>query len=262
MKKSFLVLYILTFGSILYFEGCVPSKPLQLERTIAPDRLIKRLEANRRKIKNFTGNGTISIKTAELDTKSSFQVEAKKPDSVKVSFFGPFGIDLAYALITQQDFQFYDVINNTVYKGKQRPGVMKEIMKVDISFDDLLDLSTGSVNLTDKLREEPNSFEASGNLLRLIYIDSLSQKTNSYIIQNDKLEIRQFLQNSLKGRNLTDTKFSNFNRIDDIPFPMEIIFNDFMNNQKIRIEYKKFEINKESGSLRIEIPSDAKIIMW
>ena len=262
MRKSFVVLYLLTFCSLIYFEGCAPSKPIQLERTIAPDRLIKRLEANRRKIKNFSGTGTISIKTSELDTKSSFQVEIKKPDSVKVSFFGPFGIDLAYALITQYDFQFYDVINNTLYKGKQRPGVMKEIMKVNISYDDLLNLITGSVNLTNKLRSEPNSFESIDDLLKLTYNDSLSQKTNSYIIQNDKLEVRQFLQNSIKGKNLIDTKFSNFNRIDEIPIPMAILFNDFVNDQKIQIEYRKFEINNDIGNLKLEIPSDAKIIVW
>lgn len=262
MKKSFVVIYLLIFFSLIYFEGCAPSKPLQLERTISPDRLIKRLEANRRKIKNFTGNGTISIKTLELDTRSSFQVEIKKPDSVKVAFFGPFGIDLAYALITQNDFQFYDVINNTLYKGIQKPGVMKEIMKVDIAFDDLLNLITGSVNLTDKLRGEPNSLESANDQLKLTYNDSLNQKTNSYFIQNDKLEIRQVIQNSAKGKSLIDTKFSNFSRIDEIPVPREIVFNDFANNQKIKIEYRKFEINKELGNLKIEIPSDAKIIVW
>lgn len=262
MKKSFVVLYILLFCSLIYFEGCAPSKPVQLERTIAPDRLIKRLEANRRKVKNFFGTGSISIKTTELNTKSSFQVEIKKPDSVKVAFFGPFGIDLAYALITQSDFQFYDVINNTVYKGRQRPGVMKEILKVNVSYEDLLDLITGSVNLTDKLRSEPNSFESVDDLLKLTYNDSLSNKTNSYIIQNDKLEVRQFIQNSTKGKKLIDTKFSNFYRIDEIPIPTTILFNDFENNQKIQIEYRKFEINKEIENLRLEIPSDAKIIVW
>jgi len=262
VRKSFVIIYALTFCSLIYFEGCVPSKPIQLERTIAPDRLIKRLEANRRKIKNFSGTGTISIKTSELDTKSSFQVEIKKPDSVKVAFFGPFGIDLAYALITQYDFQFYDVINNTVYKGKQRPGVMKEILKVNISYDDLIDLVTGSVNLTDKLRSEPSSFEAVDDLLKLTYVDSLNNKTNSYLIQNDELEIRQFLQNTTKGKNLLDTRFSSFRKIDEIPIPTEIIFNDFTNNQKIRIEYRKFEINNDIGNLKLEIPSDAKIIVW
>jgi len=99
-------------------------------------------------------------------------------------------------------------------------------------------------------------------MIKLSYTDTLSRKSDSYFVQNDKLEIRQYLQNSASGKNLTDTKFSNFNRIDEIPIPMLITFNDFFNNQKIQIEYKKFEINQELGNLKIEIPSDAKIIVW
>jgi outer membrane lipoprotein-sorting protein len=260
-NKSF-ALFVLIISSLIYFEGCAPSKPVVLERTISPDRLIKRLEANRRKIKNFSGTGTISIKASELDTKSSFEVEVKKPDSIKVSFFGPFGIDLAYALLTQKDFLFYDVINNTAYKGKLRPGVMKEILKVNIPYDDLLDLITGSINLTDKLRSEPKSIESVDDLLKLNYADSLDGKINSYLIQNDELEIRQFLQNNSKGKNLIDAKFSSFRKIDEIPIPAEINFNDTANNQKIRIEYRKIEINNEIGNLKFELPSDAKIIEW
>jgi len=262
VKNKSIALFVLSVCSLLYVEGCTPSKPVMQERTISPDRLIKRLEANRRKIKNFSGTGTISIKTNELDTKSNFQVEIKKPDSIKVSFFGPFGIDLASALLTQKDFLFYDAINNTVYKGKQKPGVMKEILKVNILFDDLIDLATGSINLTDKLQREPNSSESQDNLLKLTYADSLNDKTNSYLIQNDELEIRQFFQNNLKGKNLLDTKFSNFRKYDEIPIPGEINFNDIANNQKIKIEYRNIEINNEIGNLKIELPSDAKIIEW
>ncbi len=262
MRNKSIALFVLSVCSLLYVEGCAPSKPVMQERTISPDRLIKRLEANRRKIKNFSGTGTISIKTNELDTKSNFQVEIKKPDSIKVSFFGPFGIDLASALLTQKDFLFYDAINNTVYKGKQKPGVMKEILKVNILFDDLIDLATGSINLTDKLQREPNSSESQDDLLKLTYADSLNDKTNSYLIQNDEFEIRQFFQNNLKGKNLLDTKFSNFRKYDEIPIPSEINFNDIANNQKIKIEYRNIEINNEIGNLKIELPSDAKIIEW
>lgn len=262
MKNKSIVLFVISVFSLLYVEGCAPTKPVMQERTISPDRLIKRLEANRRKIKNFSGTGTISIKTNELDTKSSFQVEIKKPDSIKVSFFGPFGIDLASALLTQKDFLFYDAINNTAYRGKQKPGVMKEILKVNILFDDLMDLATGSINLTDKLQREPNSSEFQNNLLNLTYADSLNDKTNSYLIQNDELEIRQFFQNNLKGKNLLDTKFSNFKKYDDIPIPGEINYNNIADNQKIKIEYRHIEINNEIGNLKIELPSDAKIIEW
>ena len=234
--------------------------PVQIEKTIASDRLIKRLEANRRKIKSFTGSGSISIKTSELDAKSSFQVEIKKPDTVKVSFYGPFGIDLAFALITPQNFQFYDAINNIYYKGKVKPGVMKDILKINISFDELIDVATGSVNLTDKLRSEPDKLEADGNLYKLTYIDSVNMKSSIYWIRSEELEIRHYQQNDQNGKNLVDARYSDFLKVEENPIPKQININDLLNNQKIKIEYRTIEVNKEIGKLKIDIPDDAKII--
>ncbi|MFA5805661.1 MAG: DUF4292 domain-containing protein [Melioribacteraceae bacterium] len=260
MKKSLFLFMIAALISQLYLNGCAPSTPVQVDRMISSDRLIKRLEANRRKIKSFVGTGSISIKTAEMDATSSFQVEIKKPDSVKVSFYGPFGIDLAFALITPQNFQFYDAINNIYYKGKVKPGVLKDILKVNISFDELIDVATGSVNLTDKLRSEPNKFEAVDDLYKLTYIDSVSRKSSMYWVRSEELEIRQYQQNDSKGKNLVDTKYSGFKKMEDTPIPSQINLNDLLNNQKIKIEYRTIEVNKEIGKLKIDIPDDAKII--
>ncbi len=260
MKKSFFLFMIAVLTSQLYLNGCAPSVPVQIDRMISSDRLIKRLEANRRKIKSFVGTGSISIKTSEMDATSSFQVEIKKPDSVKVSFYGPFGIDLAFALITPQNFQFYDAINNIYYKGKVKPGVMKDILKVNISFDELIDVATGSVNLTDKLRSEPNKFEAVDDLYKLTYIDSVNRKSSMYWVRPEELEIRQYQQNDSKGKNLVDTKYSDYLRVEENPIPKQINMNDLLNNQKIKIEYRTIEINREIGKLKIDIPDDAKII--
>jgi len=260
VKRNFFVFIIAVIISQFYLNGCAPSMPVQIEKTIASDRLIKRLEANRRKIKSFTGSGSISIKTSELDAKSSFQVEIKKPDTVKVSFYGPFGIDLAFALITPQNFQFYDAINNIYYKGKVKPGVMKDILKINISFDELIDVATGSVNLTDKLRSEPDKLEADGNLYKLTYIDSVNMKSSIYWIRSEELEIRHYQQNDQNGKNLVDARYSDFLKVEENPIPKQININDLLNNQKIKIEYRTIEVNKEIGKLKIDIPDDAKII--
>ncbi len=262
MKKNFLVLISFLFSALLFIEGCAPSKPVQVERTIAADRLIKRLEANRRKIKDFSASGTISVKTDEIDTKSNFQIEIKKPDSVKISFFGPFGIDLAHALITDKNFVFYNVINNTVYRGKQKSGAMKEILKVDIPFEDLIDIATGTVDLSDKLSREPDQTETIDDLIKLTYTDSLKGVFNSFYVQSDRLEVRQMQMTGKNGKKLIDVKYSNFRKIDDIPVTSKIVYDGNAENEKIRIEYTKIDINNGLNGLNIEIPNDAKIIEW
>jgi outer membrane lipoprotein-sorting protein len=253
---------MISFISVLFIDGCIPSKPVQQERIISADRLIKRLEANRRKIKTFSGYGSITIKTADIDAKSTFQVEIKRPDSVKVSFFGPFGIDLASALITQNNFQFYDAINNTYYKGKMKSDVMKQVMKINISFEELMDVLTGSVNMTDKLRNEPNAYESQDENYRLEYKDSSAAKSSIYMIRQNDLGITEYDVNDFNGKNLINAKYSDFHEIEFTPIPFKIDVNEILNNQKIKLEYRSIDMNKEIGNLNIEIPNDAKIIDW
>ncbi len=262
MRKGFLLISIASIFSLLYINGCIPSKPVQEEQLVSADRLIKRLEANRRKIRNFAGTGTITIKTSDLDAKSNFQVLIKRPDSVKVSFYGPFGIDVASAMITQQNFQFYDVINNRLYRGKLKTGVMNDILKINISFEELLNLLTGSVNLTDKLRREPDKYETDSDLYNLTYYDSLNATTSVYSIRRDDFGITGYKQNSFRGKNLVNAEYSNFRKYEDTPVPFLINVNELLNKQKIKIEYRSVEVNNEIGKLKLDIPNDAKIIDW
>lgn len=262
MRKGFLLISFISLFSILYMDGCIPSKPVQEEQIVSADRLIKRLEANRRKIKNFVGSGTITIKTSSIDAKSRFQVQIKRPDSVKVSFYGPFGIDLASALITQQDFQFYDIVNNRLYRGKMKTGVMNDILKINISFEELLDMMTGSVNLTDKLRREPDKYETDSDQYMLTYYDSTAATTSIYTIRRDDLGITAYNLKSLKGRSLVDAEYSKFKKYEDTPVPFLIDVNELTNNQKIKIEYRSVDVNNEIGNLKLDIPNDAKIIDW
>ena len=262
MKRIFLALSLLSVFSIFFIEGCIPSKPVQEERQISPDRLIKRLEASRRKIKTMEGAGSITINTTDINAKSSFKVEIKRPDSIKVSFYGPFGIDLASALITQQNFQFYDAINNNYYKGKLSSDAMKQVMKIEISFGELMDVLTGSVNLTDKLRRDPQAYESTDEFYRLTYNDSTASKSSTYIVRQSDLGITEYFVNTFAGKKLINAKYSDFHEMEDAPIPYLIDLNELVNNQKIKIEYRTVDVNKEIGNLSIDIPNDAKVIDW
>ena len=71
---------------------------------------------------------------------------------------GPFGIELAQALVTNKSFVFYDALHNTAYEGESTDEVLKNIFKIDLPFNDLLDAFIGSVNLTSKLYKQPTGY--------------------------------------------------------------------------------------------------------
>ncbi len=256
MKKLLLIFY----AAILVFAvGCSATKPLEEEQSISADRIIKRLEANRRKIKSFVGKGTITVATNDLNTRSSFQVEIKRPDSLKVSFFGPFGIDLAYSLISQKDFQFYDVINNKYYNGKIRPGIIKDLMKINIPYDELMDAVTGSVNLTSKLRIEPNANKNDDGTYELIYPDTANSIISTIIIDAENLRIKKYFISDINGKVSYQADYDGFKKVDDVYLPFSISINDKANNQKLKVEYRNIELNKLTEKLKLDIPDDAQV---
>lgn len=259
MKKAILILSVLTI--ILQLNGCSPSKPTEELRVISADRLIKKLEANRRKIKTFTGSGSLSINSSSISGRSSFEVIIKKPDSIKVSFFGPFGIDLAQTIITQNDFIFYDIINNVAYKGRVTKDAMKQLLKIDLPFDDVLNALTGSVNLTNQLRVEPDIYEVEGSNYKLTYKDSVNAIDNIFRVRiNDQAITKYLVQN--KNKTMFEGSYSDFKTFEEVPVPFKTIIEDFENKQSMRIEYRNAEVNEIVEDLRVEIPNDAKVIEW
>lgn len=257
MIKKYLLLVI----AGLFIYGCVPTKEISDERSISADRLLKRVEANRRKVKTFLGIGTLDIKSSEINAKSNFEVKIVRPDSVTISLFGPFGIDLARINVNNKDFVFLDVINNRVYKGKVGPGVIKQVLKIDIQFDELINLLTGSVNLSDKLSFQPEAKLLNENNYSVEINDDQSNTNFIYTINSANLAISEFkiIDDS---KSLFSAEYSDILRYDDVPVARSIKVNDIRGNQKINVMYRKVEINKNVGSLKIEIPEDAEITNW
>lgn len=254
---------VILFASALIATSCVPSKPVQDDEKILPaDRLIKKLEANRRKIKTFEGSGILNIQTPQITAKANFEVVLKKPDSVKVSVYGPFGIELAHALVSKNDFIFYDVMRNSIYKGSAKQDVLKQIFKVDLTFDDLMDAFAGAVNLTDKLRNNPDDYEINSNEYILSYKDEDADKESVYKINTEDLAITNYKLVKLPEEILFEGSYSDFKNFENVFVPYKTIISNKKQNQSINIEYRNIEINKEVGALSLEFPSDAEIIEW
>lgn len=265
MKKFIVYPVIYTIILILVslsFSSCVPSKPVDEERILPADRLIKKLEANRRKIKTFSGSGTINLSSPQLTAKASFQVSLKKPDSIKISFYGPFGIDLAQSVATKRDFVFYDVINNRVYKGITKDLSLKNIFKIDLTFDELMDAFAGAVDLTDKLRREPDELLINNDSYLLTYSEPVTGRQNLYEILIDDLAITKYRIIEQPRNLVLEGSYRDFDMFDNVPLPYKININYKLMNQNIDIDYRSIRVNRELGSLSFKIPEDAEIIEW
>lgn len=257
-KKNFII-YILLIISII---SCVPSKPVYEEEILTADRLIKKLEANRRKIKTFQGSGIINVESEKIDAKATFEVFLKKPDSLKFVIYGPFGIDLAQALITSSEFEFYDEMKNTVYKGRNDNNILNKIFHIDLSFAELIDAFAGAVNLTDKLRIEPDNYKLTDEEYHLTYLDTLNNKQSLYQIQISNLAINNFKLYKNKKTLLFDGEYKDFEMFDNVAIPSTVIIQNKINEQKVTIDYRNILVNEDLGNLQLDLPKDVSVKIW
>jgi len=248
--------------ALFVIEACVPSKPAYEDSNIPSERLIKKLEGNRRKIKTFMAKGVMNVKSPEMEAKANIEVMLQKPDSIKFSVYGPFGIDLAQAVVTGKSFVFHDVLRNKVYKGKNGEDIINRIFKVNLSFDDLMDAFAGSVNLTEKLRKIPTAYEAFEDYYLLSYIDKEADKQSIYKVSNDNLAITEYVLKSLNNEPYFESEYKRFKLFDEVAIPYFTIVKNDEKSQEVTIEYREIEINKAVGPFEINYPDDAEIIEW
>lgn len=254
---------IIVLLGFLFLFGCSSEKEITTTEKIIPaNRLIKKLEGNRRKIKTFEGSGTIQIKSEKFTGKTSFQILIKKPDSIKISIYGPFGIDIAHGLFSKNDFMFYDVLKNRVFIGQNSNDVLKKMFKIDLSFEELIDAFAGAVNLTDKLRTEPSDYEVLEDIYNLTYLDKSENKKNIYRITKEDLKITEYLVSTLGNEELLLGEYSKFEKFEGVEIPLSLLIRNRSENQSINIDYKKINVNENLKSLKIKFPSDVNKIKW
>jgi hypothetical protein len=247
---------------MLFFWGCVPSKPIDEVEILPSERLINKLEANRRKIYNFEGVGILKIKSDIYDNSANFRVVMEKPDSIYLTILGPFGIELAQALVTNQNYIFYDALENKAYIGKMNDEVLKNIFKIDLSFNDLLDAFVGSVNLTNNLYKQPDKYEVDEDKYVLTYIDSANNVTTVYKVDIRELGITDYLLKSNDGDVLIEGKYSDFEQLQSVSVPFAIEIINKAAKQQLNIDYKNIVANKRDVSIDFSVPDDAEIVSW
>ena len=261
MRKISLIILVLS-NILLLISGCVPSQPTEEFELLPSERLTNKLEANRRKIKNFEGNGTIFVNTPSLDNSASFRVILQKPDSIYLTIMGPFGIELAQAIVTRENFTFYDALKNSAYIGSVNSNALQSIFRINLSFEDLLDAFVGSVNLTNNLYRPPDNYYVEDDRYVLTYLDSARTNKSIYKVDVRQLGITDYQLFGFDDTQLLEGRYSDFELLENVAVPYKITINNKLDDQKISIDYKKITVNKKNIYIDFKVPDDATIIKW
>jgi len=140
LKKQYSLLTAFILLLLLNVSGCAPTEILKERSSLSSERLINKLEANRRKILKFEGTGTLKVNSNQLNTSASFKVTLIKPDSISLMIMGPFGIELAQTLVTKDVFlNFMMFCTILLFIGETNEHVLRDIFRINLPFSDLMD---------------------------------------------------------------------------------------------------------------------------
>jgi hypothetical protein len=185
-----------------------------------------------------------------------------KPDSIYLTIMGPFGIELAQALVTNKNFVFYDALRNTAYKGDMDEDVLKDIFKIDLPFSDLVNAFIGSVNLTQRLYKQPTAYKVEYDKYVITYVDSLTDVSTQYKVDIRELGITNYEITDKNGDVSLEGKYSQFGLLENVAVPYHIEVMNKKENQLVTIDYKSMRANKQNIFIDFKVPHDATVIKW
>lgn len=130
--------------------GCVTTRTVVKERTLPAEEVVRSVGERNEKIRTMRGSGTITVESPEVSNSGSFDMEMRKPDSVRVEISGPFGIHAGTLMLSRDRFLFYNWMSKTAVVGKPDGKTMSSVLHLRLGFDEVLHAFTGEFPSPDE----------------------------------------------------------------------------------------------------------------
>lgn len=134
-----MVLIAFTVG----FHGCTPTAKVMKDRTLSADEVLNRVRERNATIHTLRGDGSITIESPEVSNSGSFDMNLKKPDSLRVELTGPFGIHIGTLMLSREQFLFYNWMEKRAVIGKPDGKTLNSMFRLRMQFDEVLHAFTG-----------------------------------------------------------------------------------------------------------------------
>jgi outer membrane lipoprotein-sorting protein len=251
---------VLAAGSMLWLGGCasVPSASLA-GKAVTPEMVQRIVRVNRERVQSLSGSGSITVETPDMAQSGSFEVTLHKPDSVLVKIEGPFGIQVGSALLTRTGFTFYNSLQNQLVTGSVNAANMNRMFRVNLTFDELLNLFTGGSFLAVD-ENAPDSLVIEDNQFVLLYSDASGKRR--YWIDPATLLIAKIQHLDTKGTLVLEERFEKFRGVGDVSLPRQIRLTQHQARRIVAVAFSSLDVNTDSVPLVLDIPTNAERIRW
>jgi outer membrane lipoprotein-sorting protein len=260
LKKALLYIFSFTLIVILACSGAKNNRELE---KIPVKEIKQKVNEQFNKIETLEAEGTIAFDSPDMSNSGYIELNLKKPDSIYFKIEGPFGIDVASALITRENFIYYNVQENKVIMGPTTDINIGAILRIKVSFDELINSFSGSFYFTDEDKDSIDAASENGSYVLLVKKDFGKKK---YLIEPQTYTVNNYSVFNNKGKIILDVDYSKFeteSTADGIVyFPDQITIHRPDVRQTVWLYYESKEINKKELSFKIKYPKSAKIVRW
>jgi outer membrane lipoprotein-sorting protein len=176
-----------------------------------------------------------------------------------VKIEGPFGIDVANVLLTQEKFLIYNSLQNQLIRGTTSRHAIGSLLHIDIDFTDILGLCGGVVSI-DHETAPPTEYSVDEDQYILVY--RKLNETSRYWIDPDTYSITRIQMQDSGGQAVWEVKFSDFRSQDKIWLPFRTKVSDYHGGKSFTMMYSNARINVQNVAFPFTFPENAEQIDW
>ncbi|MEP0822428.1 MAG: DUF4292 domain-containing protein [Ignavibacterium sp.] len=244
---------IIAFSVAFGLAACATGS--RTDRTLTAEAVGRAVVANHDRVNSLFGTGILSIETPEIAQSASFEIFLRRPDSILVRIEGPFGIDVGQALVTKNEFYFYNSMQNRLLTGPSNPENLGRFFRIRVAFDDLVNMLTGGVFLgEDRGRPDDFSIEDDEYVFTYRHRDGLRR----YWVEPEFFQVVRIHHLDPAGNLLLEQSFGRFVRVGDVTVPQLVRVTMKQERRRVSIAYADLSLNPSSLSFRFDVPADAE----
>jgi outer membrane lipoprotein-sorting protein len=210
---------------------------------------VKQREAG---LASIAGRGSVSFESPERAGSAFFDLSLKKPDSLLMTFEGPFGIGAGFLFLSRGKFVMYNGLDNRVISGVPGPAAIRSVIPMDLTFDQIMDAFTGGFVLPDAL---PARYTVEEGKYLLVY--QIDGRTHSYWIDPEYDLVVRYEVRTPRGDLLLEAESSQMVRREDLCAPRHVTVNFPGEERRLSIHYSSLELNTGDLSFVYAVPAGA-----
>lgn len=255
MKPTGARLALLAGAVTALLSSCATQRPaLEADtRAIKAEDLAARISARSSRIRKITGQGSVSFESRQLAGSAYFDLTLKKPDSLLISFEGPFGIGAGFFFLSAQNFVMYNSLENRVTTGAPSAKTIRSVIPFELSVEQIMDAFTGAFPLPEA---GPASYTVDEGRFLLVY--GVGDRTHSYWVDPGSLVVVRYEVRDGSGDLLLEANASRIVERDSLcaPARISVVFPE--DGRQLSINYTSLDLNPPETSFVYAVPPNAR----